>query len=219
VQVSRQKWSQVMVWAKQGPEGLEKARALLESIKGLPKAVMNEILDAVAPVEMAGGLGRIPRRELEPNQPMRMQGNTGGGSKVPKGLVNVVEEEPSRLGRNFARYDKKTGEETFAARLEKNGHLQMAWIGDGQRSVLQIADNLAEIQRATGQHIPEIYGLASDGFELALRKERFSHELYEQVLSRRLGGKWKIETPRREGYELVPVKDAKFDIKATRIGD
>jgi Bacterial CdiA-CT RNAse A domain len=74
VQVSRQKWSQVMVWAKQGPAGVEKAKALLGSIKGLPRAAMNEILDAVAPLETADGIGRIPRRELKPNQPMQMKG-------------------------------------------------------------------------------------------------------------------------------------------------
>jgi hypothetical protein len=89
VQVTRQQWSQAMVWAKQGPAGVEKAKAFLASIKGLPQAVANEILDVIAPMEMAG-VGRIPRRDLEPNQPMRMDGNSNSIPKAQK--INVPQE-------------------------------------------------------------------------------------------------------------------------------
>jgi hypothetical protein len=89
VQVSRQQWSQAMELAKQGSAGMAKAKALLGSIKGLPKAAMNEILDAISPVEIASDVGniRVPRRDLEPNQPMQMKGNAGGtatSKKPPK---------------------------------------------------------------------------------------------------------------------------------------
>jgi hypothetical protein len=72
-----------MGWVKQEPAGIEKVKAFLGSIKGLPQAAANEILDAVAPVEMAG-VGRIPRRELEPNQPLQTKGNGGGTATAKK---------------------------------------------------------------------------------------------------------------------------------------
>jgi hypothetical protein len=82
-----------MAWAKQGPAVLEKATALLESIKGLPKVVMSEILDTVAPVEMVG-VGRIPRRELEPNQPMQMKGKGEDSTIGPR--RNIADHEKAR---------------------------------------------------------------------------------------------------------------------------
>jgi hypothetical protein len=156
----------------------------------------------------------------------------GGKEPAPKGLVNVVEEEPTAMGRWFARYGPKTGAETFSARLEskasldlktnlesKTNRLEISWTDP----VTQLTDNLAEVQaevqRTTGRNISEISGNASDRFLNKLRNNKFDHKLYERALSKRLGGKWKVEMPRRLGYELVDVQDAAFDIKAIRIGD
>jgi hypothetical protein len=126
-----------------------------------------------------------------------------------KGLGNVVEEEPTRQGRWFARYDDK-GRETFSARVDpKTNKAEISWTEE----VLQLADNLAEIQTATGQNIPEINGMASDGIQEAIEAKRFNSDLYEKHLSRRLGGQWKIEVIRRPGPRDV------WDINAKRIGD
>jgi hypothetical protein len=97
--------------------------------------------------------------------------------------------------------------------------LQIAWVGDGKQAVFQLADNLREIQLATGKKILEVYGTASAGFETAIREEKFNHELYARTLSRRLGGEWKVETPLKPGFESMPIKHRSFEIKVTRIGD
>jgi hypothetical protein len=126
------------------------------------------------------------------------------------GLVNVVEEEPTGAGRWFARYDTGTGDELFAARLEERGHLQIGWVGDG--GVSQIASNIGEIQRYTGQPITKIYGYASAGILEAIEAGRFNSKLYEKTLKRRLGGEWKVEIIPRSSSE------SSWDIIATRIG-
>ena len=139
--------------------------------------------------------------------------------KAPKGLINVVEEEPSRLGRVFARYDKKTGKETFAVRMEgKDGtEAAMSWIETG--AVLQVADNLAEVQAAIGKNITHVKGKASDCIEEAIRDDRFSSELYAKTLSRRLGGIWKVEPIQNPGTGGEGEPKAQYEIEATRIGD
>ncbi|MEG3974323.1 polymorphic toxin-type HINT domain-containing protein [Microcoleus sp. herbarium8] len=128
----------------------------------------------------------------------------GDGSE----LVNLVEEDPSDLGRWFARYDSKYNE-LFSARLEEGGHLQIGWVGDG--GVPQIANNIREIQRYTGQPITKISGYASDGIEKAIKAGSFNSELYEKTLARRLGGEWKIEITPKSG-------STSWDIIATRNG-
>ena len=141
-------------------------------------------------------------------------------SKAPKGLVNVVEEEPTRMGRWFARFDQETGNETFSARLiPKTRKLEISWTDP----IPQLSENLAEVQaefqRTTGQNITEIIGNASDRFLEKIRNKKFDHRIYERALSKSLGGQWSVETPRRPGYELVDIKEAAFDIKAVRIGN
>ena len=63
VQVSRQKWSQVMGWVKQGPAGIEKTRAWLASVKGVTQEMADRAMDAISPVEVAG-VGRVSRSEM-----------------------------------------------------------------------------------------------------------------------------------------------------------
>ncbi|MEE3719723.1 polymorphic toxin-type HINT domain-containing protein [Tumidithrix elongata RA019] len=127
------------------------------------------------------------------------------------GLVKVVEEDPTNAGRSFARYDPITQQEMFSARLEEGGHLQMAWIETG--TVRQVADNIREIQRFTGQKITKIYGNASDGILGAIEAGNFNSQLYEKTLARRLGGAWQVETIPRQG------QGSGWNIIATRIGD
>jgi predicted RNA binding protein with dsRBD fold (UPF0201 family) len=64
----------------------------------------------------------------------------GGKESAPKGLVNVVEEDPSPLGRYFVRY-RADGTETFSARIKNRYNAageviegkdaSIAWVGDG----------------------------------------------------------------------------------------
>ena len=63
VQVSRQKWSQVMGWVKQGPAGIEQTRAWLASVKGMTREMADRAMDAISPVEVAG-VGRVSRAEV-----------------------------------------------------------------------------------------------------------------------------------------------------------
>jgi hypothetical protein len=125
--------------------------------------------------------------------------------------VNVVEDEADDTSRWFARYDKKTGDETFSARLDKNGRLEMSWVETA--ALPQLVDNIREIQGAVGQNIKQISGNASDGLLRSIEAGRFNHKLYEKTLARRLGGKWKVETVRRTSGQQG------WDIKATRVED
>jgi A nuclease family of the HNH/ENDO VII superfamily with conserved AHH len=81
VQVSREKWGQVLSWARQGPAGMEKARALLAEVKGLPQAIKDEILDIVSPVEMAG-YGRVSRRDIREQEPLQSTTTARGSGKA-----------------------------------------------------------------------------------------------------------------------------------------
>jgi A nuclease of the HNH/ENDO VII superfamily with conserved WHH len=47
VQVSREKWGQVMGWVKQGPAGIEKAQAFLASVKGWSKETAAEAIQTI----------------------------------------------------------------------------------------------------------------------------------------------------------------------------
>lgn len=53
----------------------------------MAKDATNELLDAIAPVETVTDLGKVkvPRRELEPNQPMQMKGKGKGRGKTENG--------------------------------------------------------------------------------------------------------------------------------------
>jgi hypothetical protein len=129
-------------------------------------------------------------------------------TNAPKGLVNVVEEDATDTARWFARYDNK-GQETFSVRLnKKTNDAEISWT----ENVGQLADNLAEVQAASGQKIPKISGMASDGIEKIIKAKKFNSALYEKHLSRRLGGQWKVEAIQRTDASDI------WDINATRIG-
>ena len=122
VQVSRQKWSQVMGWVKQGPAGIEQTRAWLTSVKGVTREMADRAMDAISPVEVAG-VGRVSRAEVrgtaegttEPavNQAKARAGNAPAQTKVTK---------PTAMQRIAAMSEERALE--VARRLEKidSGH-------------------------------------------------------------------------------------------------
>jgi hypothetical protein len=181
---------------------------------------------------VGGNTGRVTEElgKKQKNQPLRSQGKEDGlstnATPAPKGLVNVVEEEPSPLGRYFARY-RADGTETFSARIENRYNAageviegkdaQISWIETGH--VRQVTDNLAEVQAAVGQKIVRVYGNAADGVLESIKANKFNSALYAKNLARRLGGKWKVEPIKapNTGGEGEPA--AKYTIEATKIRD
>jgi hypothetical protein len=165
-------------------------------------------------IRLGGSSGKLPKGigKVEP------EGGEQKGTEPPtqettplkkqQGLVNVVEEEATETARWFARYDKK-GQETFSVRLSKStNNAEISWT----ENVRQLVDNLAEVQAASGQKIPKISGMASDGIEKVIKAKKFNSDLYEKHLSRRLGGQWKVEAIQRTDSSDI------WDINATRIG-
>jgi hypothetical protein len=69
-QVSRQVWAQVMRLAAQGKVGIEKARVLLAKAKGVPQAMVDEVMEVLSPSQEMVGVGKVSRNE--------MRGNTAG---------------------------------------------------------------------------------------------------------------------------------------------
>ena len=122
VQVSRQKWSQVMGWVKQGPAGIEQTRAWLASVKGVTREMADRAMDAISPVEMAG-VGKVSRAEMRGtaegtteqavNQAKARAGNAPAQTKVTK---------PTAMQRIAAMSEERALE--VARRLEKidSGH-------------------------------------------------------------------------------------------------
>ena len=122
VQVSRQKWSQVMGWVKQGPAGIEQTRAWLASVKGVTREMADRAMDAISPVEVAG-VGRVSRAEVRGtaegtteqavNQAKARAGNAPAQTKVTK---------PTAMQRIAAMSEERALE--VARRLEKidSGH-------------------------------------------------------------------------------------------------
>jgi hypothetical protein len=93
VQVSRQQWSQAMEWVKQGPAGIEKAKAFLGSIKGLSKEKAAEAIQLIKngfspEVETVGVPGQSAVKTTEENvkdAKAALQAKTkGGGSATAK---------------------------------------------------------------------------------------------------------------------------------------
>jgi hypothetical protein len=73
--------------------------------------------------------------------------------------VNIIEEEPDRLGRWFACYDAY-GEEQFSARLHTESHeLGIAWVND----LRQRSTAVATIQSIINHDVLRIVGIASNG--------------------------------------------------------
>jgi hypothetical protein len=87
VQVSREKWSQVMSWVKQGPEGVEKAKAFFASVKGVSKEKAAEAIQLIKngfspEVETVGVPGQSAVKTAEENvkdaKALQSRGNAGG---------------------------------------------------------------------------------------------------------------------------------------------
>jgi hypothetical protein len=106
VQVSREKWSQVMVWAKQGPEGVEKAKAFFASVKGVSKEKAAEAIQLIKngfspEVETVGVPGQSAVKTTEENvkdaKAMQSRGNAGGsgkGQEPPKPQTSTTPQLP-----------------------------------------------------------------------------------------------------------------------------
>jgi hypothetical protein len=178
---------------------------------------------------VGGNAGQVTEELGKKNQPLRSQGKENGlptnATPAPKGLVKLVEEEPSGGGRWFARYDAD-GKETFSVRMaNKTNEAEIAWIDP----LGQLPDNLAAAQAATGKNIPKISGNASDGFEIRLRKLFYSKdptalsrsgELYSRILEKKLGGKWRVDITLKKGTGTNPIENApEFKVEANRIGE
>jgi hypothetical protein len=96
VKVSRQQWAQVMVWMRHGPEGVEKAKAFLASVKGMPKEKAAEALQIIKngfspEVETVGvPSGQSAAKTTEENVKdanalqAKIKAGAGGKSKEPK---------------------------------------------------------------------------------------------------------------------------------------
>ena len=84
-QVTRQQWSQLIEFAKQGASGGEKARELLASIKNLPKQAADEIWRAIDQVVPQPELVGVPKGDIDPKQPMQSTGTgrASGGTTTP----------------------------------------------------------------------------------------------------------------------------------------
>jgi Bacterial EndoU nuclease len=95
VQVSRQTWSQVMSLARRGPEGLEKARELLASIKGISKEKVAEVLRSLKgpQEEIVGVPGQSSIKTTEENvrdaQTLQSKGSGSGEYKKPKIIADL----------------------------------------------------------------------------------------------------------------------------------
>ena len=87
-QVTRQQWSQLIEFAKQGASGGERARALLASIKNLPKQAADEIWSAIDRTVPQPELAGVPKGEIDPKQPMQSTGTTQASGAIPQAIRN-----------------------------------------------------------------------------------------------------------------------------------
>jgi uncharacterized membrane protein len=85
-QITRQQWSQLIEFAKQGTSGGERARALLASIKNLPKQAADEILRAIDRVVPQPELAGVPKGDIDPKRPMQSTGTTQASGAVPQAI-------------------------------------------------------------------------------------------------------------------------------------
>jgi hypothetical protein len=96
VNLTRQQWSQLIQYAKQGPSGAEQARALLASVKNLPQQVADEFWSAIDRAVPQPQMAGVPQGALDnaidPKQPMRMQG-TGGRQGATAANVGQLQEK------------------------------------------------------------------------------------------------------------------------------
>jgi hypothetical protein len=104
VQVSREKWVQAMEWMKQGPAGVEKARAFLASIKGLSQEKVAEAIRIIKAgfspqdVEIVGvPSGQSAVKTTEENvkdaKALQSRGNAGGTATAKKKLKDMTPAE------------------------------------------------------------------------------------------------------------------------------
>jgi hypothetical protein len=98
VQVSRQQWTQVMVWMRFGPEGVENAKAFLASVKGMPKEKAAEALQIIKngfspEVETVGVPGQSSMKTAEENvkdaKALQSKGSGRGEYKKPKIIADL----------------------------------------------------------------------------------------------------------------------------------
>jgi A nuclease family of the HNH/ENDO VII superfamily with conserved AHH len=92
VQVSRQQWGQVMGWVKQGPAGVEKAQALLASVKGVSKEkaaetillIKNGFSPEVETVGVPTGQSAVKTTEenIKDAKALQAKNNAGGSGKA-----------------------------------------------------------------------------------------------------------------------------------------
>lgn len=64
VRVSRQIWTQVLSLSKQGAVGMEKAKALLMQVRGVPQGMVDEVLEVLSPSQEMVGVGKVSRSEM-----------------------------------------------------------------------------------------------------------------------------------------------------------
>jgi hypothetical protein len=116
------------------------------------------------------------------------------------------------VGHDFVIYDG-TGIERFSARLmQGSAELFVLWTDDVPRTVLRLRD-VQKLAGGTGA-IVRIVGLASDLVESAIMTGTFDEGRAARLLSRALGGNWRVQAlPRAE------TRFRLWDIVADRIGE
>jgi hypothetical protein len=91
-QITRQQWSRLIEFAKQGASGGEQARALLASIKNLPKQAADEIWRAIDRVIPQPELAGVPNSAIDPKQPMQSTGSGRSSGRTTTPNPNVSPE-------------------------------------------------------------------------------------------------------------------------------
>jgi hypothetical protein len=103
VQISRQKWSQVMEWVKQGPAGIEKAKAFLASVKGMSqekaaetiRIIKNGFSPEVELVDMPSGQSTVKTTadNIRDAKALQSRGNASGTITAKKKLKDMTPAE------------------------------------------------------------------------------------------------------------------------------
>jgi hypothetical protein len=118
----------------------------------------------------------------------------------------MVEEEPDRLGRWFAK-DAPGGDEEFAARLLFHTRtLEVAWTN----SIPWLAHRVRAVQDCSGLQVDIVRGRASDVLLDEIRSGAFNPDALALRFARILGGEWTVTV------EPIPGSDDAWSLTMSK---
>jgi Bacterial EndoU nuclease len=214
VQVSREKWGQVMGWVKQGPAGVEKAKAFLASVKGWSKETAAEAIQIIKngfspEVETVGVPGQSAAKTTEENikdaKALQSKGSGSGEYKKPKIIADLEKLPNAKLFAPNQLEHVIFGNRNKAGKFTGWHHFTSRRPGEDVR----IANNLSlnELEKDANGVYKAAVEASFDGRKTWIQKTGSEHTFFPNEWSReRVTNEIAIAFPDLVRYSLISEK-------------